>query len=214
MRNRRYVFFTIYLFPLKNVLFQNSRVHLLDTESFKYTFGPKAQRKRPNLKLPDLETLVESATTKADSYNPESDRDLVNQDELDSGVRDEAREPMFQKGQSKRIWNELYKVLDSSDVVIEVLDARDPMGTRCRRVEQFLRKEKPHKHLILLLNKVDLIPTWVTVSDLRFFLEVLWESILELGLLGGLGVFRGFLPRIKAISRINLFLFSLYSKNG
>ncbi|VDN45109.1 unnamed protein product [Gongylonema pulchrum] len=36
------------------------------------------------------------------------------------------------------------------------------MGTRCLHVEQFLRKEKPHKHLILVLNKVDLVPTWVT----------------------------------------------------
>lgn len=136
----------------------------MDTESFQYTFGPKAQRKRPNVKLPDLESLAESAATKAESYKPEMDRDRLNMEELESGVRDEAREPIFQKGQSKRIWNELYKVLDSSDVVIEVLDARDPMGTRCRRVEQYLRKEKAHKHLVLLLNKVDLIPTWVTVS--------------------------------------------------
>jgi nuclear GTP-binding protein len=37
---------------------------------------------------------------------------------------------MFDKGQSKRIWGELYKVLDSSDVVIQVLDARDPMGKK------------------------------------------------------------------------------------
>jgi nuclear GTP-binding protein len=55
-------------------------------------------------------------------------------------------------------------VLDSSDVVVEVIDARDPEGTRCKHVEEFLRKEKPHKHLILLMNKVDLVPTWVTVS--------------------------------------------------
>lgn len=27
---------------------------------------------------------------------------------------------MFEKGQSKRIWGELYKVIDSSDVVIQV----------------------------------------------------------------------------------------------
>jgi nuclear GTP-binding protein len=147
---------------LLNEKAKNARVHLLDTESFKYTFGPKAQRKRPNLKIPDLESLAESAETKADSYKMESDRDLVDQEQLDSGVRDEARDSIYQKGQSKRIWGELYKVLDSSDVVIEVLDARDPMGTRCRRVEQYLRKEKSHKHLILLLNKVDLIPTWVT----------------------------------------------------
>lgn len=28
---------------------------------------------------------------------------------------------MFEKGQSKRIWGELYKVIDSSDVVVQVL---------------------------------------------------------------------------------------------
>jgi nuclear GTP-binding protein len=49
-------------------------------------------------------------------------------------------------------------------VILEVLDARDPQGTRCRQVEQFLRKEKPHKHLVLVLNKVDLVPNWVTVG--------------------------------------------------
>lgn len=36
------------------------------------------------------------------------------------GLRDAARHSMFDKGQSKRIWGELYKVIDSSDVVVEV----------------------------------------------------------------------------------------------
>lgn len=73
-------------------------------------------------------------------------------------------EPIYQKGTSRRIYGELYKVLDSSDVVIHVLDARDPMGTKCDSVIQYLRKEKAHKQLVLLINKVDLVPTWVTVS--------------------------------------------------
>jgi hypothetical protein len=73
-------------------------------------------------------------------------------------------EPAYSKGQSRRIWGELYKVIDSSDVVIQVLDVRDPMGTRCRSVEKHIKEEKPHKHLVFLLNKVDLVPTWVTVS--------------------------------------------------
>ena len=69
----------------------------------------------------------------------------------------QAKDAIFEKGQSKRIWGELYKVLDSSDVVIQVLDARDPDGTRCKFIEQHIRKNARHKHLLLLLNKCDLV---------------------------------------------------------
>ncbi|KAI9999971.1 hypothetical protein NQD34_011814 [Periophthalmus magnuspinnatus] len=137
----------------------NSRVHILDTEGFETTFGPKAQRKKPNLNADDMTNLLEQAEASALSYNAENDKDLVTED---SGVRNEAREEIFKKGQSKRIWGELYKVVDSSDVIIQVLDARDPMGTRSKSIETYLKKEKPWKHLIFVLNKCDLIPTWVT----------------------------------------------------
>ncbi|XP_029593615.1 nucleolar GTP-binding protein 2 [Salmo trutta] len=137
----------------------NSKVHILDTEGFETTFGPKAQRKRPNLMVGDVKDLAEQAEVSAQTYSAEKDRDLVTEDD---GVREEAREEIFKKGQSKRIWGELYKVIDSSDVIIQVLDARDPMGTRSQSIETYMRKEKPWKHLIFVLNKCDLIPTWVT----------------------------------------------------
>ena len=34
-------------------------MHLLETETFEHTFGPKAQRKRPSLKCADLEVSGE-----------------------------------------------------------------------------------------------------------------------------------------------------------
>ncbi|KFO06437.1 Nucleolar GTP-binding protein 2, partial [Balearica regulorum gibbericeps] len=136
-----------------------SRVHILDTETFETTFGPKSQRKRPNLSASDVQSLVENAEASSGAYDQGKDRDLVTED---TGVRDEAQEEIYKKGQSKRIWGELYKVIDSSDVVVQVLDARDPMGTRSPHVESYLKKEKHWKHLIFVLNKCDLVPTWAT----------------------------------------------------
>ena len=46
-------------------------------------------------------------------------------------TKDAHREYIFAAGKSKRIWNELYKVIDSSDVILQVLDARDPLGNFC-----------------------------------------------------------------------------------
>uniref|UniRef100_A0A673HL99 Nucleolar GTP-binding protein 2 n=1 Tax=Sinocyclocheilus rhinocerous TaxID=307959 RepID=A0A673HL99_9TELE len=140
----------------------NSKVHILDTETFETTFGPKAQRKRPILSVGELKDFAEQAEVSAQSYSADKDRDLVSED---SGVKEEAREEIFKKGQSKRIWGELYKVIDSSDVIIQVLDARDPMGTRSQSIESYLKKEKSWKHLIFVLNKCDLIPTWVTLHS-------------------------------------------------
>ena len=54
----------------------------------------------------------------------------------------------------------MHKVIDSSDVLVQVLDGRDPMGTRSLALEEHLKKNFPHKHMVLLLNKSDLVPIW------------------------------------------------------
>ena len=144
---------------LLNETAKNSRVHILDTESYATTFGKKAQRKKPRINANDLESMLANVNQSNQDYDQEKDRDLVSEE---PDYRTEMQECIFSKGQSKRLWNELYKVIDSSDVVVQVLDARDPQGTRSRHIECYLKKEKPHKHLIFLLNKCDLIPTWVT----------------------------------------------------
>ncbi|CAF91209.1 unnamed protein product, partial [Tetraodon nigroviridis] len=82
------------------------KVHILDTEGFETTFGPKAQRKRPSLTVGDMKDLIEQAEASVESYSADKDKDLVTED---TGVREEVREEIFKKGQSKRIWGELYK---------------------------------------------------------------------------------------------------------
>nr|XP_034176055.1 nucleolar GTP-binding protein 2 [Osmia lignaria] len=140
----------------------NARVHLLDTESFESVFGPKKLRKKPNLPISSYDELQKLAEQKEETYNIEKDSKDLDLVRPDTGVKDMQRDWIMSAGQSKRIWNELYKVIDSSDVVLQVLDARDPIGTRSPPIEKYLKTEKPHKHLMFILNKVDLVPTWVT----------------------------------------------------
>jgi len=45
-------------------------------------------------------------------------------------------------------------VVAAADVIIEVLDARDPLGSRCQDVERFVRQAGSDKKVILLLNKI------------------------------------------------------------
>ncbi|KAK1266508.1 hypothetical protein QJS04_geneDACA000498 [Acorus gramineus] len=144
---------------------KKSRAHLLDNEPFQDAFGPKRKRKRPRLLAADYEALVKKADGSQDAYEQKaSTNDLANEED---GLRDLVRHTMFEKGQSKRIWGELYKVIDSSDVVVQVLDARDPQGTRCHHLERHLKEHCKHKHLVLLLNKCDLVPAWATKGWLR-----------------------------------------------
>jgi hypothetical protein len=46
------------------------------------------------------------------------------------------------------------KVIEASDVILEVLDARDPLGTRCVDMEKMVLKADPSKRIVLLLNKI------------------------------------------------------------
>ncbi|NXC12685.1 GNL3 protein, partial [Corythaeola cristata] len=62
------------------------------------------------------------------------------------------------KTSKKSFCMELRKVIDASDVVLEVLDARDPMGCRCPQLEQAVTCSGGDKKLLLVLNKIDLVP--------------------------------------------------------
>ena len=162
----------------KDGLVQHQAKIRIEGEKFGDTFGPKAQRKRVRLNVGSLEDMASATQQQQESYEGKVDearaagglapadeqRDIAATHVEDNIESSTAREPVFSKGQSKRIWNELYKVIDSSDVVIHVLDARDPLGTRCHSVEKYIREEAPHKHLLFILNKCDLVPTSVAVS--------------------------------------------------
>ncbi|OBZ73354.1 Guanine nucleotide-binding protein-like 3 [Grifola frondosa] len=63
----------------------------------------------------------------------------------------------------------LHKVIDESDIIILVLDARDPEGCRSRLVEEEVRRrESEGKKLVFVLNKIDLVPRENAQAWLRY----------------------------------------------
>ena len=83
-------------------------------QPFNMTFGPKAQRKRPKIEVGSMEEMAGHLETIEKKYQDKLETDKLLSGKLGeeerAGVIKEAREPIFSKGQSKRIWNELYKV--------------------------------------------------------------------------------------------------------
>lgn len=93
------------------------RMHLLEVESFGSTFGPKSVRKRPKVQVNDLQELVAAAERSSEGYDKEKDSNI----EAEGEERPEARLSLFDKGQSKRIWGELYKVFSKIAWNVDIL---------------------------------------------------------------------------------------------
>lgn len=56
----------------------------------------------------------------------------------------------------RKAWKVVREVIDEADVVVEVVDARDPIGTRNRKLERLIQEEG--KPLLIVMNKADLVP--------------------------------------------------------
>ncbi|KAI9041631.1 putative GTP binding protein [Aspergillus affinis] len=124
-----------------------------------------------------MAALLASARARAAEYEDEDDEmdedddedmDAMDDDdeEEDGGAAldgDEAPQLVSQpntKETSRRQFDKVFKqVIDNADVVLYVLDARDPEGTRSKDVErEIMSAAAGTKRLILILNKIDLVP--------------------------------------------------------
>jgi len=80
----------------------------------------------------------------------------------------EWRSTKAEKDSTQRAFTgDLNRILEMSDVLLEVLDARDPDGCRTRKVEEYVHARRPELHIVLVLNKIDLVPANVTAAWVR-----------------------------------------------
>jgi len=99
----------------------------------------------------NLDSLSAEAVRRAGEFAEQSTEPVSEVEE--SGAFNANREA---ENTRKKFYVELRKVLAAADVIIEVLDARDPPACRCDALERGITGSG--KRLILLLNKIDLVP--------------------------------------------------------
>jgi large subunit GTPase 1 len=56
------------------------------------------------------------------------------------------------------VWRQLWRVVERSDAVVQVVDARDPLTYRSEDLESYCAEAAPGKRCLMLLNKADLLP--------------------------------------------------------
>ncbi|KAF2691322.1 nucleolar GTP-binding protein 2 [Lentithecium fluviatile CBS 122367] len=115
-----------------------------------------------------MAALLASAKARAAQFEGKKahDGDAMDEDDEDefSGFEDDDEDGTsaanIRKDSSRKAFDKVYKqVVESADVVLYVLDARDPEGTRSREVEQMvMAADKGSKRMIFVLNKIDLVP--------------------------------------------------------
>jgi nuclear GTP-binding protein len=109
---------------------------------------------RHRLQASSLEELVGQAAQSSKSFEQQQfQKELAGDDKkkTEIDINDNSR---------RAYMKELRKVVDRADVILEVLDARDPMGCRTVDMEEAIGN-RSGKKIVLVLNKIDLVPPHV-----------------------------------------------------
>ena len=127
----------------------------------------RAARKYKNKRREDPEYEEGDSMDDGDDFDEDDEDDMDDDDGTGNGHVIEVPGGAT----SRKAYDKVFKsVVEQADVVLYVLDARDPEGTRSRDVERAVLAAAggdAGKRLILILNKVDLVPppvlhAWLT----------------------------------------------------
>lgn len=100
--------------------------------------------------------MIEDSKSNQNLYNEETDKNLVSNQEKKTS---EKKLNTTNKDLSRKAYIKILdQVIENSDVILEVLDSRDPLSCRSKELENTILSKRGDKKIILVLNKIDLIP--------------------------------------------------------
>eukprot|EP00004_Rigifila_ramosa_P019863 TRINITY_DN5107_c0_g1_i1.p1 TRINITY_DN5107_c0_g1~~TRINITY_DN5107_c0_g1_i1.p1 ORF type:complete len:603 (-),score=177.69 TRINITY_DN5107_c0_g1_i1:12-1790(-) len=122
----------------------------------------KEKRAKELAKRRGMDGLQQDAEARAADFEAEHGDADQNSDGYasDTVTRDNSR---------RQYYRDFKKLTEQADVILEVLDARDPIGCRSKAVEEAIMRRYPDKRFILVLNKIDLVPKENAEQWLSFF---------------------------------------------
>ena len=142
--------------PFKQELLQDIR-RSNERDEQRKTEEKERQRQKKNGKGPaSLTELMAQANQKKSEFDARTGAATLDTTNNEDDVRTDNKS---HGQQSRRAYlRELKKVIDASDVILQVLDSRDPLGTRIHPAIEAGILSHFDKRMVLVMNKIDLIP--------------------------------------------------------
>ncbi|NWJ01942.1 LSG1 GTPase, partial [Crypturellus undulatus] len=87
-------------------------------------------------------------------------------------------------------WRQLWRVIERSDIVVQIVDARNPLLFRCQDLENYVKEVSSDKENMILINKADLLSEEQRAAWAHFFEKegvkvVFWSALAECSRLAG-----------------------------
>ncbi|NXD76523.1 LSG1 GTPase, partial [Halcyon senegalensis] len=87
-------------------------------------------------------------------------------------------------------WRQLWRVIERSDIVVQIVDARNPLLFRCQDLESYVKEVSNDKENMILINKADLLSEEQRAAWAQFFERegvkvVFWSALAECKRLSG-----------------------------
>ena len=137
----------------------------LSCTGFKINAQEKTEEAKPDERRVEMAKLLLKSQERRHQFNQKKKDSFLPQ----------AQNESWNRGRQGRICLRRYhsifqRVVDVSDILLEILDARDPQACRLRLAEKKIQSTYgSRKELVLIFNKVDLIPTPVAREWLKIF---------------------------------------------
>lgn len=69
-------------------------------------------------------------------------------------------------------WRQLWRVIERSDVIVQIVDARNPLLFRCEDLERYVKEINPDKLNVILLNKADFLTDKQRETWAKYFTDI------------------------------------------